>query len=133
MLFRINRKMTRDPTLFPDPEAFIPERYLEDLDEGTARLRDPRNYIFGFGRRCVFSASIVPATEPTFAGFPHRRKCTGTHLVESYLWFAIACMLATFDFTKATDADGDVIEPQPEYLDASFRYVLDMHVRVSSV
>ncbi|EIW55982.1 cytochrome P450 [Trametes versicolor FP-101664 SS1] len=92
-------KMTRDPTLFPNPEAFIPERYLEDVDEATARLRDPRNYIFGFGRR----------------------RCTGTHLVESYLWLAIACTLATFDFTKATDADGNVIEPQPQYLDASFR------------
>ncbi|KAL1944827.1 hypothetical protein VTO73DRAFT_2447 [Trametes versicolor] len=92
-------KMTRDPTLFPKPEAFIPERYLEDVDEGTARLRDPRNYIFGFGRR----------------------RCPGTHLVESYLWLAIACMLATFDFAKATDADDNVMEPQPEYLDALFR------------
>lgn len=122
--------MTRDPTLFPNPEAFIPERYLEDVDEATARLRDPRNYIFGFGRRCAIIGFIVLASELTLL-CPYCRRCTGIHLVESYLWLTIACMLATFDFAKATDAKGNVIEPQPQYLDASFRYVHSMHQRVA--
>ncbi|OJT02558.1 O-methylsterigmatocystin oxidoreductase [Trametes pubescens] len=108
--FCVNRKTTRDPTLFPDPESFLPERYLDDVDEATARLRDPWNYIFGFGRR----------------------KCIGTHLVDSYLWLAIACMLATFDFAKATDADGNVIEPHPEYNDPSFRYVHVANAKIAS-
>lgn len=66
---------------------------------------------------------IFPASELRFVCL-YCRRCTGTHLVESYLWLAIAYTLATFDFTKATDADGNVIEPQPQYLDASFRYAL---------
>ncbi|KAI0635124.1 cytochrome P450 [Trametes polyzona] len=93
-------KMSRDPTLFTDPEKFVPERYLEQApDEATARKRDPQNFVFGFGRR----------------------KCLGTHLVDTSLWLVIACMLATFDFEKATDENGNVIEPKVEYNDPAFR------------
>lgn len=45
------RKMLKDPELFPNPDKFLPERYMEEVDEVTARKRDPRNYAFGFGRR----------------------------------------------------------------------------------
>lgn len=42
----------RDETLFPNPHAFDPERYLVPAeDEATERRRDPRSYIYGFGRR----------------------------------------------------------------------------------
>ncbi len=34
----------------------------------------------------------------------------------------MACMLATLDFEKATDASGNIIEPQQEYNNATFRY-----------
>ncbi|KAI0635126.1 cytochrome P450 [Trametes polyzona] len=92
-------KMSRDPALFANPDEFIPERYLEEVDEATARRRDPRNFVFGFGRRA----------------------CLGNHIVESYLWLVVAGMLATLDFDKATDENGNVIDSQPEYNDASFR------------
>ncbi|KAI0777641.1 cytochrome P450 [Trametes elegans] len=93
-------KMSRDPALFRDPDTFAPERYLEDVDEATAQKRDPRSYIFGFGRR----------------------RCPGALLAESNVWVAVACMLATLDFHKATDAaSGKPVEPKPEYCDASFR------------
>lgn len=29
----------------------MPERYLEPADEETEKRRDPKNYVFGFGRR----------------------------------------------------------------------------------
>ncbi|KAH9849405.1 cytochrome P450 [Lenzites betulinus] len=92
-------RMTHDPKLFTDPDEFVPERYLEPVDEATAKRRDPRSIIFGFGRR----------------------KCPGIHLAEASLWLAMVSMLATLDFSKATDAEGNTIEPDPEYNDATFR------------
>ena len=44
------RGMTRDASMYPDPEAFRPERFLE-MDASTAAKADPRNMVFGFGRR----------------------------------------------------------------------------------
>ena len=35
-----------DPTLYPDPEEFIPERHL-----GSEPAVDPRMFCYGFGRR----------------------------------------------------------------------------------
>ncbi|OJT06167.1 O-methylsterigmatocystin oxidoreductase [Trametes pubescens] len=93
-------RMTRDPAVFVDPEAFIPERYLEVVDDTIAKKRDPWSYVFGFGRR----------------------KCPGSHLADASLWLVMACMLATLDFEKATDASGNIIEPQQEYNNATFRY-----------
>nr|BED42923.1 cytochrome P450 monooxygenase [Trametes versicolor] len=92
-------RMTHDPAVFVDPEAFIPERYLEAVDDAIAKKRDPWSYVFGFGRR----------------------KCPGSHLADASLWLVMACMLATLDFEKATDASGATIEPQQEYNNATFR------------
>ena len=85
--------MLRDPAVFSDPDTFSPERYL-DSDEATAKLRDPRNYVFGFGRR----------------------RCPGLFMIDASLWIAVASMLASFEICKAVDAYGKVVEPLREYL-----------------
>jgi hypothetical protein len=53
-LTRIDRSMTRDEKVYPDAESFKPERFIKDgtLDK---EARDPRDIVFGFGRRCVLS------------------------------------------------------------------------------
>ena len=44
----------RDETMYPDPHAFKPERWLhKSEEEEEEQRRDPRNYVFGFGRRYV--------------------------------------------------------------------------------
>ena len=45
--------MTRDEEVYPNAESFKPERFLKN---GTLnnKIRDPRDIVFGFGRRHVF-------------------------------------------------------------------------------
>lgn len=45
--------MMHDERIFTDADKFNPERFLENVDTETERKRDPRNYVFGFGRRYV--------------------------------------------------------------------------------
>lgn len=44
------RAISRDPSIYPDPDAFRPERF-EEMDAETLEMYDPRKYVFGFGRR----------------------------------------------------------------------------------
>ena len=50
-----DRSMLQDPTVFPEPSEFKPERYLNE--DGSlrelARHEDPSLVGFGFGRRYV--------------------------------------------------------------------------------
>ena len=48
--------MTRDESMYPDPERFFPERHLNDNGEITS-LED--HILFGFGRRCVDTISSL--------------------------------------------------------------------------
>ncbi|KAK6977688.1 cytochrome P450 [Favolaschia claudopus] len=80
-----------DETMYPDPDMFDPERFLLDgkLNE---EIRHP-GAAFGFGRRI----------------------CPGRHVASSALWITIASVLSTYNIGKATNEDGEVIEPTYEY------------------
>ena len=43
--------MMNDPRLYKNPERFMPERFLGEKPE-----RDPRDMVFGFGRRYLMIA-----------------------------------------------------------------------------
>ncbi|KZT69366.1 cytochrome P450 [Daedalea quercina L-15889] len=85
--------MARNPTIYAEPDRYWPERHL-GMDSSTLDATDPRKIIFGFGRRI----------------------CPGRQLADSSIWLAIACMLATFDFERARDANGNEIIPVTEFM-----------------
>ncbi|KAF7324964.1 Cytochrome P450 [Mycena kentingensis (nom. inval.)] len=94
-----DRAIMHDEALFPDAEAFKPERYLEKVDPALAKRRDPRSYVFGFGRR----------------------RCPGVNLVESSVWILIATCMATLDISKAKDQFGNPVEPKIDFNNSVFR------------
>ncbi|SJL16500.1 uncharacterized protein ARMOST_20026 [Armillaria ostoyae] len=79
-------QMCHDPDFYPNPEVFDPTRFM-----GPSPQLDPRELIFGFGRRI----------------------CPGRLLAEASVFLAMARLLAVFDVTKAIDENGVVQEPAP--------------------
>jgi len=53
--------MLHDETEYPEPFAFLPERWI--LKDGQKEPRDPEKVAFGFGRRCVLT-SFIQASQP---------------------------------------------------------------------
>jgi len=91
--------MSRNESLYPDAHAFRPERFMVPTTPEMERKMNPKNYVFGYGRR----------------------ECPGQHLAESSVWLLIVSMLATLDISKAVDEHGNTIEPVVNYSNAIFR------------
>ncbi|KAL1939407.1 hypothetical protein VTO73DRAFT_9963 [Trametes versicolor] len=77
----------QDPVMFPSPDEFRPERFLESDDP---RMKD-FDLPFGFGRRI----------------------CVGMHLAHNSLFIAVARLLWAFDILPALDAVGKPVLPDP--------------------
>lgn len=43
--------MAYDPTEYPEPEEFRPERFLDENGIIDDSVQDPFTFVFGFGRR----------------------------------------------------------------------------------
>ncbi|KAF8880413.1 cytochrome P450 [Infundibulicybe gibba] len=81
--------MTRDESIYKDPDSFQPERYFEN-----GKLNDDDTILaFGFGKRI----------------------CVGQHLASSSVWLAIVNVLATLNIGKAKDSQGHDIEIEGKY------------------
>ncbi|KAJ3512342.1 hypothetical protein NLJ89_g3577 [Agrocybe chaxingu] len=78
----------RDPEMFPEPECFRPERFIETTNPRLLQFDLP----FGFGRR----------------------SCPGIHLALNSLFINFARMLWAFDIKPALDQDGKEIIPDSE-------------------
>lgn len=77
----------RDPEVFPNPDAFLPERFLGVTDPRLQNFEIP----FGFGRRI----------------------CPGRHLAMNSLFVNIARILWGFNLHPVKDAQGRDVLPDP--------------------
>jgi len=69
--------MSRDENYYHAPEEFRPERFL-----GDNPALDPKEYVFGFGRRI----------------------CVGQHFADDNVFMIVASILSTFNISKRTGA-----------------------------
>jgi cytochrome P450 len=74
-----------DPEIYPDPEEFKPERFLNE--DGSVRDDPSLSLVFGAGKRI----------------------CPGRHLVDATLFMVTSSVLSAFNVTKAKDEDGKEI------------------------
>ena len=86
----------QDPVEYGDPENFRPERFIRDgkLDSS---IRDPYDFIFGFGRRL----------------------CPGRHFADASLLAIVSMVLHVFNITPPVDENGEGIKVLPR-MDSSF-------------
>ncbi|THH09320.1 hypothetical protein EW146_g8712, partial [Bondarzewia mesenterica] len=103
----------RDSNIYPDPDNFNPERFLDGSRNNNglsrARQRDPRAFVFGFGWR----------------------RCPATHLVESSVWLLIATLIAAFDISKVTHPNSPhPVEPKVTYENCAFRTPSEFEVDI---
>ena len=74
-----------DPELYPDPEEFKPERFLNE--DGSVRDDPTLSLVFGIGKRI----------------------CPGRHFVDATVFILTASILSVFNVTKAKDENGHEI------------------------
>ncbi|KAJ7748815.1 cytochrome P450, partial [Mycena maculata] len=84
----------RDPAVFPDPQEFRPEHFLNDK-----RALDVATCIFGFGRR----------------------SCPGVHFAETSMFIAIATALSQCKVSDPTNFRGEKINKDVEYQTGTIR------------
>jgi cytochrome P450 len=94
----VDRAILHNPELYPDPDAFKPERFLNK--DGTFRDDPTIHLAFGAGRRI----------------------CPGRHFVDATLFVVTASILSVFKVTRAKDKNGNEIPvalPDPESIQGS--------------
>ncbi|KAK1224096.1 hypothetical protein PQX77_008426 [Marasmius sp. AFHP31] len=98
--------MMHDETVYSNPEVFDPDRFT-GLN-GRKVEDDPRQVVFGFGRRV----------------------CPGLHVAEASIWIQMALVLACLRIEKAVDSQGCSIEPKVAFTTAIVSYVEPFHYKI---
>ncbi|EPT01397.1 hypothetical protein FOMPIDRAFT_1161685 [Fomitopsis schrenkii] len=92
--------MLHDPAVYPQPDAFLPERYANDDNE----MRKVTDLAFGFGRRA----------------------CPGFFFAERTVFAIVATVLATCTIVPKLDENGDPIMREIEYTSSTIVFPKDV-------
>ncbi|KAF9058834.1 cytochrome P450 1 [Rhodocollybia butyracea] len=92
--------INRDPNVFPEPNKFMPERFLNSPTGPYTNINSI--YAFGFGRRV----------------------CAGRHMADNTVWLTIVSVLATLNLRKAKDDAGNEIDIPGEFTQTFLRHPL---------
>ncbi|KAK7021385.1 hypothetical protein VNI00_017376 [Paramarasmius palmivorus] len=92
MVMTNNWNFYQDERNYKNPELFSPERFM-----GENKERDPRDFLFGYGRRI----------------------CPGLHLADTSMWLLFSSILAMFTIKPPVGEDGKEIWPSGKFLTGS--------------
>lgn len=90
---------------YPEPDVFRPERFTGS----NHHILDPKDYVFGFGRRI----------------------CPGRYFADVNIWIVAASLIALFQIDKAKDPNGTVIEPAIKFQTGFIRRPLEFKCMIS--
>jgi len=83
------RAILHDPIVFPEPDSFRPERFINP--DGSLRDDPVVSTIFGFGKRI----------------------CPGRHLADAMMFIVIASFLSVFNIEKGNDTTNEGPDTYP--------------------
>ena len=98
-----SRAYSRDPSVYADPEAFMPERFLKD-GQLNPDVRDSASIAFGYGRRYV--AYTIQCSWRPLTNDRHHSICPGRHFAEASLFMIVTTILHTLTISAPLGADG---------------------------
>ena len=76
------RAVLHDPVMYPDPDSFKPERFINE--DGSLHDDPILTSLFGFGKRI----------------------CPGRHLADAMIFIVIASLLSVFNIEKGNNTNG---------------------------
>lgn len=116
--------ITHDVSVYAEPNIFNPDRYVPVADGGAGEPLPVGH--FGFGRRYDKTSRYASVSEMQKAINMYNRVCPSQHLGSASVWIVIATMLATLRISKAKDAEGNEITPNPKMTTGLERYIISL-------